>query len=547
HNLREVANACVHLLDNPKATVAELCEHVPAPDYPTGAHIISSREDLLAIYETGNGAVRARAVYEKEDGNVVITALPYQSSGSRILEQIGAQMQAKKLPMLEDLRDESDHESPVRLVLVPRSNRVDLDELMSHLFATTELERSYRVNLNMIGLNGRPQVKNLRMLLQEWLEYRTETVRRRLQHRLDRVQEQIHVLEGLMVAYLNIDEVIRIIREEDKPKEALMQRFKLSEIQADAILDLRLRRLAKLEEMKIQGELDNLASERADLEKLLGSKTRLKKQVRTELVTDADTFGDERRSQIVETVQAAQALSESELTPTEPVTVVLSQKGWIRSAKGHEIDTLSLNYRSGDSFLSAARGRSNQQAVLLDSTGRTYTLPAHTLPSARGLGEPAANRLTPPEGATFAGVMLGTNDTLALLASDAGYGFIAKLEDLQSRNRNGKAILNVPAGARVLIPVRLHDPEQDWIAVASTGGRLLLFPASELSILAKGKGLKIMQIPTAKLKTREEYVESITTLPEDTALQIESGQRTLTLKPADLENYHGERGRRGNL
>lgn len=547
HNLKEVTSACVHLLDNPKADVEALCEFVRGPDYPTGAHIISSRDELLSVYQTGNGAIRARATYEKENGNIVITALPYQSSGSRVLEQIAGQMQARKLPMLEDLRDESDHENPVRLVLIPRSNRVDVDELMSHLFATTELERSYRVNLNVIGTNGRPQVKNLKSLLAEWLEYRTDTVRRRLQYRLDRVLERIHVLEGLMVAYLNIDEVIRIIREEDQPKSALMKRFQLTDVQTEAILELKLRKLARLEETKIKGELDDLAGERADLEKTLGSKTRLKKLVRTELLADTKKYGDERRSEISEQVQAAQALSESALTPAEPVTVVLSEKGWIRAAKGHEIEPTSLNYRSGDAFRSAARGRSNQQVVLLDSTGRSYAIAAHNLPSARSLGEPVASRLTPPEGATFAGVLLGAPDSLALLASDAGYGFIAKLEDLQTRNRNGKAVLNVPSGSGVLTPANVSDPDSDWIAIASTAGHLLVFAASELPVLAKGKGLKLLQIPPAKLKAREEYAVAMTSVPAETALLVDSGQRTLTLKPADLAHYQGERGRRGSL
>ncbi len=547
HNLREISRACIHVLDNPKATVKDLCEYVRGPDYPTGAHIISSRDDLLSVYQTGSGAIRARATYEKEDGNIIITHLPYQSSGSRVLEQIAAQMQAKKLPMLEDLRDESDHENPVRLVLIPRSNRVDVEEVMSHLFATTELERSYRVNLNMIGLNGRPQVKDLKTLLAEWLKYRTETVRRRLQHRLDRVLEQIHVLEGLMVAYLNIDEVIRIIREEDSPKQELVARFKLSDIQAEAILDLRLRRLAKLEEMKIRGELDDLGKERADLEKTLGSKQRLKKQVRRELEADTETYGDDRRSPVVVQVQAAQAFSDSELAPAEPVTVVLSEKGWIRSAKGHDVEAASLNYRSGDGFRAAAHGRSNQQVILLDSSGRSYALAAHSLPSARGLGEPVASRLTPPEGAAFVGVLLGEADSLALLASDAGYGFIIRLGDLHTRNRNGKAVLNVPPGASVLTPVTVNNTEDDRIAIATTSGRLLVFAASELSILSKGKGLKLMQIPAARLKAREEYCIGVVALSPNTPLLVDTGQRTLTLKPADLEHYRGERGRRGNL
>ena len=546
HNLREVAAACIRLLDEPKSSVRQLCEHIKGPDFPVAAEIISPREELLQVYETGNGSVKMRATWEKEEGNIVINALPYQASGNRILEQIAAQMKAKKLPILEDLRDESDHENPVRLVLVPRSSRVDAEELVSHLFATTDLEKSYRINMNMIGLDGRPRVKDLRTLLKEWLQYRTGTVRRRLQHRLEKVEAQIHILEGLMIAYLNIDEVIAIIRREDAPKPVLMKRFKLTDEQAEAVLELKLRKLAKLEEMKIQGELRELGEERKSLQQTLGSKQRLKTLIKKEISEDAEKYGDERRSPLRER-EEARALDETVLIPTEAITVILSGKGWVRAAKGHDIDPASLNYRAGDDFKQAARGRSNQSAVFLDSTGRCYSLPAHSLPSARGLGEPISSRVTPPDGATFAGVMTGTDEEVYFLASDAGYGFKARLADLYAKNRNGKAVLSVPRGAGVLPPVPVFDPEEDFIAAVSTNGRLLVTDIADFPLLGKGKGLKIMQIPPAKLKTREEYVAALVVFSEGDTLQLTAGKRSLTLKPADIDEYYGERGLRGKL
>ena len=546
HNLKEVASACIRLLESPKSTVKELCEHIKGPDYPTRAEIITPKSAIQEMYETGNGSIKMRGVWEKEEGNIVVTALPHQSSGSKILEQIAAQMQAKKLPMLDDLRDESDHENPVRLILIPRSNRINLDELMLHLYATTDLERSYRVNLNIIGLNGRPQVKDLRVILKEWLEYRTETVRKRLQFRLDKVLAQIHVLEGLMIAYLNIDEVIKIIREEDKPKAVLMKRFKLSDIQADAVLDLKLRKLAKLEEIKIKGELDELSDERQQLDTTLGSSQRLKTLVRKEIEADAAEYGDDRKSPLKEGVEA-KAIDETSLVPTEPVTIILSDKGWVRAAKGHEVDPESLNYKSGDSYKQASLGRSNQSAVFLDSSGRCYSLPAHSLPSARSLGEPISARLTPPDGVTFEGVMAGEPESVYLVASDAGYGFMLKLEDVYTKNRNGKAVISVPNGANVLAPSKVNDIENDWVAAVSSIGRMLMFPISELTLLTKGKGLKIIQIPPAKLKTREEYVVAMTTMAETDNLLIYAGKKHMTMKSADQEYYIGERGRRGNM
>ncbi len=546
HNLKEVASACIRILESPKSTVAELCEHIKGPDFPTYAEIITPKNLLLEMYETGNGSVKMRATWEKEYGNVVITALPYQSSGSKVLEQIAAQMQAKKLPMLEDLRDESDHENPTRLILIPKSNRVDLNEMMLHLFATTDLERNYRVNMNVIGLNGRPQVKDLRTILKEWLEYRTETVRKRLQFRLDKVLAQIHVLEGLMIAYLNIDEVIQIIREEENPKAELMKRFKLSDIQADAILDLKLRKLAKLEEIKIKGELDELKDERKQLETTLGSEQRLKTLVKKELIADAEEYGDERMSPLKE-AEEAKAIDVNNLIPTEQVTIVLSEKGWVRAAKGHDVDPLTLNYKSGDAFKQSCYAKSNQLAVFVDSGGRFYSLPAHTLPSARSLGEPVSARLTPPDGVTFEGVMSGDSERAYLVGSDAGYGFMVKLEDVYTKNRNGKAIISVPKGAKAIAPSPIYDLQSDWVAIVSNIGRLLMFPITELTLLPKGKGLKMMQIPPAKLKSREEYVVAMTAMKETDSLLVYSGKRYTTLKTADHEHYIGERGRRGNM
>ncbi|MGG2395587.1 DNA topoisomerase IV subunit A [Pseudomonas sp. SH1-B] len=545
HNLREVAAACVRLLDEPSATVEQLCEHIQGPDFPTEAEVITPKADLLKIYESGRGSVRMRAVYRVEDGDIVVTALPHQVSGSKVLEQIAAQMQAKKLPMVADLRDESDHENPCRIVIIPRSNRVDADELMTHLFATTDLESSYRVNTNVIGLDGKPQVKDLRTLLREWLEYRVGTVRRRLQFRLDKVEKRLHLLEGLLIAFLNLEEVIRIIRSEDHPKPVLMETFGLTDVQADYILDTRLRQLARLEEMKIRGEQDELAKEREKLLALLGSEAKLKKLVRKEIIEDAEKYGDDRRSPIVARA-GAKALSETELMPTEPVTVVLSEKGWVRCAKGHDIDASGLSYKAGDGFKAAAPGRSNQYAVFIDSTGRSYSLAAHSLPSARGQGEPLTGRLTPPPGASFECVMLPEDSALYVIASDAGYGFVVKGEDLQAKNKAGKALLTLPNGARVVVPKPVTSLDNDWLAAVTTEGRLLLFKVSDLPQLGKGKGNKIIGIPGERVASREEFLTDLAVLPGGASLVLQAGKRTLTLKADDLEHYKGERGRRGN-
>ncbi|AUZ61488.1 Topoisomerase IV subunit A [Pseudomonas sp. XWY-1] len=545
HNLREVASACVRLLDEPKATIEQLCEHIQGPDYPTEAEIVTPRAEILKMYESGRGSIRMRAVYRVEDGDIVVTALPHQVSGAKVLEQIAAQMQAKKLPMVADLRDESDHENPCRIVIIPRSNRVDVDELMQHLFATTDLESTYRVNVNIIGLDGRPQLKNLRTLLVEWLEFRTNTVRRRLQHRLDKVERRLHLLDGLLTAFLNLDEVIHIIRTEEYPKQALIERFELTEIQADYILETRLRQLARLEEMKIRGEQDELLKEQAKLQALLGSEAKLRKLVRSELIKDAETYGDDRRSPIVARAEA-KALSENELMPTEPVTVVLSEKGWVRCAKGHDIDATGLSYKAGDGFKAAAAGRSNQFAVLIDSTGRSYSLAAHSLPSARGQGEPLTGRLTPPPGATFECVLLPDDDALYVVASDAGYGFVVKGEDLQAKNKAGKGLLSLPNGAKVMTPRPVADREQDWLAAVTTEGRLLVFKVSDLPQLGKGKGNKIIGVPGDRVASREEFVTDLAVIPEGATLVLQAGKRTLSLKADDLEHYKGERGRRGS-
>ena len=546
HNLREVAAASIHLLENPNATLDDLLQHIRGPDFPTGAELVSPAADVRSIYQTGNGTLRLRARWEREDGEIVIVALPWQVSGNKVLEQIAAQMRAKKLPMVEDLRDESDHENPIRLVIVPRSNRVDCEALMAHLFATTDLERSVRVNMNIIGLDGRPRVMDLRGLLAEWLEYRMQTVTRRLAHRLDKVEARLHVLEGLLVAYLNIDEVIRIIRSEDEPKPVLMERFGLSDAQAEAILELKLRHLAKLEEMKIRGEQDALAAERDQLQKILGSKARLKRLVRDELEADAEKYGDERRTGIVERA-AAQALDETALLPAEPVTIVLSERGWVRAAKGHDIDPLALSYRSGDAFLAAARGRSNQSAMFLDSTGRVYSLPAHGLPSARGQGEPLSGRLNPPDGAAFAGALIGTPEDRWLLSASDGYGFVAKLAELASRNRSGKHVLKVSGAARVLRPCPAPLEPGALVAAVSGSGRLLCFAAAELPELARGRGNKMLGIDSKKFKAGEEAMVAAVVLPPGAALRVLCGQRMMTLKPRDLETYAGERARRGAL
>ncbi|MDO5505120.1 MAG: DNA topoisomerase IV subunit A [Pseudoxanthomonas suwonensis] len=544
HNLGEVVSACVRLLDDPDASVAELCEHIRGPDYPTRAEIITPAADLRAIYETGSGGIRARATFVREGGNIVIDALPHQVSPSKVIEQIATQMRAKKLPWLEDIRDESDHANPIRIVLVPRSNRVDVDQLMGHLFATTDLEKSYRVNLNVIGLDGRPQVKNLKAFLSEWLQFRADTVTRRLRHRLEKVEKRLHLLEGLLVAFLNLDEVIHIIRTEDEPKPVLMHRFELTDVQADYILDTRLRQLARLEEMKIRGEQDDLDSERDRLIATLGSRVKLKKLLKDELLADARKYGDDRRSPLVAR-GAAQALAETDLVASEPVTVVLSGKGWVRAAKGHDVDAAGLSYREGDALLATAKGRSNWQAAFLDSRGRAYSTLAHTLPSARGNGEPLTGRFSPTGGAEFRAVVSGENEHRFVLASSEGYGFVTRFENLTSRNKAGKAMLTLPSHADVVQPAAVTALDSDRIVIATSAGHVLAFPLSELPELDKGKGNKLIEIPKAKRAT--EKVIAIAVVPEGGKLSVVSGARTMTLTWKDLDAYIGARASRGSL
>lgn len=544
HNVREVVSACIRLLDEPKATLENLLEHIKGPDYPTDAEIITPREEIIKTYRTGNGSIRMRAIYEIEDGDIIITALPHHVSGSKILEQIAAQMLAKKLPMVSDLRDESDHENPTRLVIEPRSNRIDVDGLMNHLFATTDLERTYRVNLNMIGIDGRPKVKNLHDILSEWLVYRTETVRKRLQYRLDKVLQRLHILDALLIAFLNIDEVIEIIRHHEEPKQELIARFSLSNDQAEAILNLKLRHLAKLEEMKIKGEQKELADERDLLEKTLGSKQRMKTLIRKELQADAEAYGDERRSPIV-LRGVAQAMDEASLISSDPVTVVISEKGWIRSAKGHDVDVEGLNYKAGDGYLASAQGKSNQLAIFIDSTGRSYAVPAHTLPSSRGQGEPLTGRVKNPDGSVFVDVVMGDPSDLYLIASDAGYGFVTKLEDMSSRNKAGKALLSLSKDAKPLPAVPVRSINDDFIVAVTSEGHMLVTDLKDLPQMSKGKGNKIIGIPPAKLKTGEENVVAVACIQNGEKLTVHAGKKHKTLRPQEVDEYYMDRGKRG--
>jgi len=546
HNVREIANATVALIDNPKAQLDDILVHIQGPDYPTKAEVITPKSELIKMYKTGKGSVKMRAVWTKEDGDIVITAIPHQVSGAKLLEQIANQMRTKKLPMVEDLRDESDHENPTRIVISPRSNRVDCEQLMAHLFATTDLEKNYRVNLNMIGLDNRPQVKPLLQILNEWLVFRRETVRRRLQYRLDKILKRLHILDGLLIAFLNIDDVIEIIRSYDDPKAELMTRFSLSEIQSEAILEIKLRQLAKLEEMKIRSEQKELNKERKQLETLLGSKQRMNTLLKKELLADAEKYGDERQSPIVERKEA-KALSEKELLPSEAITVVLSDKGWIRHAKGHEVDPATLNYKSGDKFLTYARGKSNEMAVFIGSDGRAYSLEAYSLPSARSQGEPITSRVNITAGSNMRYVIMGEDNQHWLMATDAGYGFICTQEDIQTKNKNGKALIRVPEKAQILPPLPVYHLETDRVIIILNTGHMLIFPLCELPLLSKGKGNKLMNIPGAKAKSREEFIAFISIVPQGASLILYAGKRKLGLNLSDMEAFVGSRGRRGKL
>lgn len=544
HNINEIADAAVMLLDNPKARLDDVLEIVQGPDFPTEAEIISPKSEIRKIYEQGRGSIKMRATWKKEDGEIIISALPHQSSPSKVIAQIAEQMTAKKLPMLEDIRDEADHENPIRIVLVPRSNRVDTDALMAHLFATTDLEKSYRVNMNMIGLDHKPAVKGLLEILNEWLTFRRTTVTRRLQYRLDKVLSRLHILEGLMIAFLNIDEVIEIIRHEDDPKTELMARFNLSDEQADAILNLRLRHLAKLEENQLKAEQDELEKERLNLEAILGSERRLNTLIKKEIQEDAKKYASPRMSQLVER-EEAKMISESDMTPAEPVTVILSEMGWVRCAKGHDIDPKSLSYKAGDNYLAHACGKSNQAVVFIDSTGRSYALDPLSLPSARSQGEPLTGKLNLPAGATIEYVVMASEQQELLMASDAGYGFICKFEDLIARNKAGKALISLPENAKVLEPKILPNATALLIALTSAG-RMLIFPAKDLPVLSKGKGNKIVTIPAANAKDRSELLIKLLLISGQASLEFHSGKRKLTLKPEDLQKFRAERGRKGS-
>lgn len=544
HNLREIGSACIHLLNNPTAELDDLLNFVQGPDFPTGGEIITPRSDIVRLYETGKGQIKARARFTIEEGEIVVNELPHQVSGSKILEQIAAQMQAKKLPMVVDLRDESDHENPTRLVIVPKSNRVDIDSVMTHLFASTDLEKSYRVNMNVIGLDGLPQVKPLKNFLSEWLRFRIDVVRRRLQFRLDKVLNRLHILEGLLIAFLNIDEVIDIIRTEEKPKIELMARFGLTDMQAESILELKLRHLAKLEEIRIKGEQDELEKERKQLEGLLSSDRKLKKLITDEIQEAIDAFGDDRRTPIVARKES-QAFTEEDLMSNDPITVVISKQGWIRAAKGHDIDVHGLSYKSGDEFLISTKGRSNQTLALLASNGRTYSIKAHSLPSARGQGEPITGRISLEKDATIVSMILDNEDAHYLIASDAGYGFVAQLKDLYAKNKAGKATLSLPKGAQVMSPVFVQSPEKGRVVAISNEGRMLAFDVASLPQMAKGKGNKMISISTSRAADREELVVAIACVQPNDLLTAYAGKRFMSFAEKDLEEYLGERGRRG--
>ncbi|GAB1662784.1 DNA topoisomerase IV subunit A [Mannheimia haemolytica] len=545
HNINELADASVMLLDNPKATLDDVLSVVQGPDYPTEAEIITPKAEIARMYEQGRGSIKMRAVWKKEEGEIVISALPHQASPSKIIEQVATQMRNKKLPMVDDIRDESDHENPIRIVIVPRSNRIDFDALMDHLFATTDLEKSYRVNMNMVGLDGKPAVKNLLTILNEWLSFRRTTVTRRLNYRLDKILNRLHILDGLMIAFLNIDEVIEIIRNEDEPKAELMARFNLTDVQAEAILNLRLRHLAKLEEHQLQAEKSELEKERDELQLILGSERRLNSLIKKEIQADAKAFASPRRSPLVERAES-KAIAESDLTPTEDVTVILSEKGWVRCAKGHDIDVQALSHRAGDGYLAHARGRSNQPVVFLDSTGRAYALDPTSLPSARSQGEPLTGKITLPEGAVVQQVLMASPETKVLMASDSGYGFICTFEDLVSRNKAGKAVISLTENAKVLPPQLLENDENLSLVAMSNVGRMLVFPVSELPQLSKGKGNKIINISAAAAKSGDEYLARLLVIKPTNSLVFVSGKRKITLKPSDIDNYRGERARKGS-
>ncbi len=545
HNLGEVLDACLHLLKHPEATLPDLLRFIPGPDYPTAAELITPRADIIKMYETGSGSVRLRASYKVTDDEIIIHALPYQVSGNKILEQIAEQMRAKKLPLIVDLRDESDHEQPIRLVIVMRSNRVDADALMNHLFVTTDLEKSCRVNLNMIGLNGRPKVKNLLQILQEWLEFRETTVELRLKHRLDKILARLHILEGLLIAFLNIDEVIHVIREADEPKPELMQRFKLSELQAESILEIRLRQLAKLEEVKIRAEQDELATERDHLQKILGSRALLLNLIASELTQIKADFGDPRRTKIVERAEA-KALREEVLMPTETMTVILSKQGWIRAAKGTDIDPASLTYKAGDSYLKSTAAKSNQPLIIFDTTGRTYTSYPHKLPSARGQGEPLSSHFNLEPGSQIIEMLGGEPTQKVFLASNEGYGYVTTIADMMTKNKTGKAQISLSKNALPIAPVKVNEDDA-LAALITQAGRLLIYPVSEVPVLAKGKGNKLIQVKKDEWQNGADALLKIIILSKEQGLTIATAKKSKTFKHTELQAFHSERAKRGSF
>ncbi len=545
HNLNEVAEALIYILDNPSAGSEDIIKLINGPDYPTEAEIITPSAEIAKIYLTGNGIIKMRAVFHREKGSIVVTALPYHASGERIIEQIASQMQAKKLPMVSDVRDESDHEDPTRLVIIPRSRKVDVEALMNHLFATTDLEKSFRVNMNMIGVDGKPKVKNLLEILSEWLDFRIEIVKKRLEYRLKKLINRIHILDGLLTAFLNIDEIIEIIRQSDNAKDELIRKFDLSEIQAEAILEIKLRQLAKLEEIKIKAEKNELDKERASIEKILSSDRLIKNLIKREIRSDARKYGDKRRSPIRER-KDAEAFSKEEIIQIEPVTIILSKNGWVRSAKGYDIDPARIKFKPGDSFLSYVRTMNNKNIVFIDSTGRFYSIYAYDLPSARGMGEPLTTKLSIKAGASVIAMLAGEEEDFFLFFSDMGFGFITKFANLITKNKAGKTGLVLPETAKIMKPELIKKPESDLIAVVTTAGRFIIFPVKEMPVLEKGKGNKIIGIPRDQLKYEgSERVKLLKIIPENSNIVVHSGKHFLKLTPQNQEYYRSKRGYRG--
>jgi len=545
HNINEIIDATVFLLDNPRSELGDLLEIIKGPDFSNNASIIASEEELLEIYSTGRGGFKIQAQWAQEKNDIIINALPYQASGSKILEQIADQMLKKKIPMVVDLADEGDHEEPVRLVITLKSNRVNAEDVMNHLFASTDLQKNYRANMNLISLAGGPRVFDLLSLLKEWITFRKNTVIRRLEHRLDQVNDRLHILEGLLAVYLNIDEVIKIIRESDEPKKEIIREFKLTDIQANAILEIKLRQLAKLEQIKLEDERSKLSDEQKEIETILSSKARLKTLIKKELLEIKENFGEERKSPI-KSASNAKVFSQEETLVTEPITVVLSEAGWIRSGKGHEIDPSSLSYRGEDKLQDYARGKSNQTAVFIDSSGKVFSIPSHSLPSARGMGEPISGRVNAESGVNFISALIGEPDDKFIFTNTAGYGYISEFSNTISNKKTGKAFMKIPEGASLIKSQKLREDHQ-YIAAVSSIGKLLIFRLDELPILPKGKGNKIINIPTAKFKSKEERMLDIQLLAEDSNLVVHYGTKTRSLPFKDWQHYISSRAKRGNI